>query len=296
MDEPRLSHLTDVIVFSRKGLRSQVSLLSGGDYDGDTVWICWDDRLVAPFTPADESFAEEPSDFLDTYFYQDKREVSEIAGNADDMTVDSDRFLKHGINLSLLESELGICTDRHRDIVYDRGYSDPTAITLARLASRLVDAPKQGFRLKLDKWTEVLRGLNVRPPEYIRPKGEGRVARTTQIMDILVLEAIPAFRDEVMTLFARSLNSRPGTENRIPIDEDIMEFYQAAAGTYPEAVAAMRAALCVLEEEWKKFHSKNKHEQALNKDYKTCSPTKRLSRSASRIDRASLVRTYLWIR
>lgn len=289
MDEPRLRHLTDVIVFSRKGLRSQVSLLSGGDYDGDTVWICWDERLVAPFTPADKSFAEEPSDFLDTYFYQDKRRVFEIAGNADGMTVNSERFLKHGINISLRYSELGICTDRHRDIVYDRGYSDPTAITLARLASRLVDAPKQGFQLKLEKWTEILSGLNVRPPEYIRPKGEGRVSRRTKIMDNLVLEVIPTFRDEVMTLFARSLNSSLGTENRIPIDEDIREFYQAAVETYPEAVAAMRAALSVLQDEWKKFFSKNKHEQELNKDYNTCSPKKGLSRSASRIDRASLV-------
>jgi len=289
VDEPRLRYLTDVIVFSRKGLRSQVSLLSGGDYDGDTVWICWDDRLVAPFTPADKSFAEEPSDFLDTYFYQDERPVSEIAGNADGMTVDSERFLKHGISLSLLDSELGICTDRHRDIVYDRGYSDPTAITLARLASRLVDAPKHGFRLNPKKWTEIQRGLNVRLPEYIRPKGDGRIAETTKIMDILVLKAIPAFRDEVMKLFTRSLNSRLGTEDWIPIDEDIKEFYQTAARTYPEAVAEMRAALSVLEGEWKNFHSKNKHEQALNKDYTTCSPKKGLSRSASRIDRASLV-------
>lgn len=35
---PQLEQLTDVIVFSTKGLQSKVSLLSGGDYDGDTVY------------------------------------------------------------------------------------------------------------------------------------------------------------------------------------------------------------------------------------------------------------------
>ena len=39
VDAPRLSHLTDVIVFSGKGLRSKLSLLSGGDYDGDMVTL-----------------------------------------------------------------------------------------------------------------------------------------------------------------------------------------------------------------------------------------------------------------
>lgn len=34
---PQLEQLTDVIVFSSKGLKSKVSLLAGGDFDGDLV-------------------------------------------------------------------------------------------------------------------------------------------------------------------------------------------------------------------------------------------------------------------
>lgn len=242
-----------------------------------------------PFQSADEAFAQEPPDFLDTYFHQDKRRASEIAGNVDGMTVNTEAFIEHGINLSLLESQLGTCTDRHRDVVYHRGYSDPAAITLARLASRLVDAPKQGFQIKLNKWTETLSQLKVHPPQYVRPKGERRVPFWTNVMDILVLKVIPAVRDEVMISFNTSLNSRVDTETTIPLDEDIKEFYMAAAKQYPEAVSAMRKALSLLHEEWSSFHSKNQHEQALNKDYKTCSPRKGLSRSVSRIDRSSLV-------
>ena len=38
VDCPQLSQLTDVIVFSTKGPRSILSMLSGGDYDGDLVF------------------------------------------------------------------------------------------------------------------------------------------------------------------------------------------------------------------------------------------------------------------
>lgn len=37
MDIPQLRDLSDVIVFSTKGAQSKVSLLSGGDFDGDKV-------------------------------------------------------------------------------------------------------------------------------------------------------------------------------------------------------------------------------------------------------------------
>lgn len=37
VNNEQLRELKDVIVFSRKGLRSLASLLSGGDYDGDKV-------------------------------------------------------------------------------------------------------------------------------------------------------------------------------------------------------------------------------------------------------------------
>jgi len=38
VNAPRSSNLTDVIVFSGKGSQSKVSVLSGGEYDGNTVF------------------------------------------------------------------------------------------------------------------------------------------------------------------------------------------------------------------------------------------------------------------
>lgn len=68
VDHPALRESTDVVIFSTKGDRSPLSLLSGGDYDGDTVrlyqvapdrcfdhtgclqvLVIWDPCIVKPF-------------------------------------------------------------------------------------------------------------------------------------------------------------------------------------------------------------------------------------------------------
>lgn len=44
-----LRHLRDVIIFSSKGDMPLAAKLSGGDYDGDKAWICWDPDVVKNF-------------------------------------------------------------------------------------------------------------------------------------------------------------------------------------------------------------------------------------------------------
>lgn len=47
--KPQLRHLRDVIIFSSKGDMPLAAKLSGGDYDGDKAWICWDPDIVNNF-------------------------------------------------------------------------------------------------------------------------------------------------------------------------------------------------------------------------------------------------------
>jgi len=44
--------LVDVLVLPVTGDSPLVGLLSGGDYDGDTVWVCWEEALTAPVVKA----------------------------------------------------------------------------------------------------------------------------------------------------------------------------------------------------------------------------------------------------
>ncbi|KPA36525.1 hypothetical protein FLAG1_10705, partial [Fusarium langsethiae] len=46
VERPELAHLKDCIVFSTKGKRPAADMMSGGDLDGDTFFVCWDSDLI----------------------------------------------------------------------------------------------------------------------------------------------------------------------------------------------------------------------------------------------------------
>ncbi|KAK3366566.1 RNA dependent RNA polymerase-domain-containing protein, partial [Podospora didyma] len=63
--KPELAHMVDAIVFSTRGKRPAADLMSGGDLDGDTFFVCWDKELI-PSTvsqPAEYPGAKEPVSF-----------------------------------------------------------------------------------------------------------------------------------------------------------------------------------------------------------------------------------------
>ncbi|KAH7016162.1 RNA dependent RNA polymerase-domain-containing protein, partial [Microdochium trichocladiopsis] len=65
VEHTALSHLVDCIVFPVQGRRPSADMMSGGDLDGDTFFVCWDSDLV-PTTlsqPAEYPGAKEPIKF-----------------------------------------------------------------------------------------------------------------------------------------------------------------------------------------------------------------------------------------
>ncbi|KAI5866155.1 RdRP-domain-containing protein [Durotheca rogersii] len=46
VEKPELAHLVDCIVFSTQGRRPAADMMSGGDLDGDTFFVCWDSDLI----------------------------------------------------------------------------------------------------------------------------------------------------------------------------------------------------------------------------------------------------------
>ncbi|OAP58356.1 hypothetical protein AYL99_07446 [Fonsecaea erecta] len=77
VNRPELSHLTDCVVFSTQGKRPAADLMSGGDLDGDTFFVCWDPELIpevisepAEYPGAKEAIRFSPItvDDLITYF------------------------------------------------------------------------------------------------------------------------------------------------------------------------------------------------------------------------------------
>lgn len=172
----RLRELHDVVVFSVKGDCSLASLLSGGDYDGDKIWVCWDSRLVEPFKNSRSRFNGpwDPAEWFDKQSCRLKDLPRKPAGTAfsthrvhnplsmgrastptsspaleapeDDVdAIDFDQFFRKGFESSIQDSILGWCSNVLETSVYTDRRPTLNIVLLAKLCGALVDAPKQGL-------------------------------------------------------------------------------------------------------------------------------------------------------
>ena len=199
-----LHHLKDVIVFSTKGEMPLAHMLSGGDYDGDTPWICWDESIVADFQNAD--IPETPSK-KDCYLVQQSREVNDVfsAGIGQrGLASHAGRFLANCFEFNLHPSYLGPCTLEHEKVVYfDGNLSAPNAILLATLSGYLVDSAKQGDMLSNADWLKIRK--RVSPQSRQKPAHKNAESsshkRETNIIDHLKFwRAVPE-RLRILTQF-----------------------------------------------------------------------------------------------
>lgn len=114
--KPELAYLKDCIVMSAKSdtcERSPASFLGGGDYDGDTVQIFWDQRLVEPFTNAHNRFADVPIGFVEENFERAVITVQEFIEGLEAIEADEETVIlnQQGFLLGALhgDNDTGLC-------------------------------------------------------------------------------------------------------------------------------------------------------------------------------------------
>jgi hypothetical protein len=147
---PELEHLLDVVVFSTQGPMPLASKLSGGDYDGDKCWVCFDPDFVKDFNNTPVPL--KPVTEAECRLVNKSIKLDEIFTSGSTTSKEVDIFLTECFSFNLASPMLGMCTNEHEKVAYHRGYSDPGAIKLAALAGYLVDAPKQGYALDARDW------------------------------------------------------------------------------------------------------------------------------------------------
>lgn len=140
---PELADLTDVIIFSSKGDVPLADKLSGGDYDGDLAWVCWDPSLVANFENAEVQ--EQPD--LSRYIRKDKIQFRQLLkSHKKDLAAAVSEMMVKSFAFNLTKSMLGSCTNYKESLCYSRGnVCDDVARILSTLLSNLVDQAKQGI-------------------------------------------------------------------------------------------------------------------------------------------------------
>ena len=194
--KPELRLYRDVIVFPSKGSVSLASKLSGGDYDGDKAWVCWDPDIVEPFRNA------QVPDPPKVEFYgieKDNTKVSDLLPHHDYMN----RFLRHAFNFNLQTNMLGICSVYHEMYCYhNKAIDSKPAIQIAGLLGNLVDSAKGGYSFDNTKWTDFLKKHEL-PRNLTTPAYKDRNTRPTKhLIDHLVYVTAKNIKDDVLKKFS----------------------------------------------------------------------------------------------
>ncbi|EEQ89158.1 hypothetical protein RJZ56_007868 [Blastomyces dermatitidis] len=200
-----LRHFKDVIVFPTTGDTPLASLLSGGDYDGDQCWVCWDPIIVREFKNTEFDPKTVPSE--------------ESLGLRDHSTriseyVSTEKFLANAFKFNLKSSKLGPCTVEHETFCYHQNnINSSLGVKLAWLLSYLVDSRKSGRELTDDAWKNlrpkypntVFTERNPLRPAYKSLSNGSNPSQwnSNNLIDYLLFEVIVAESNQMLVRFGK---------------------------------------------------------------------------------------------
>ncbi|KAL6909147.1 RNA dependent RNA polymerase domain-containing protein [Trichoderma evansii] len=240
VSRPELRKLKDVIIFSTKGATPLADKLSGGDYDGDIAWVCWDHTIVQNFKNAE---VPTPMDFIEEGYLRKKttkfRSILDSVASGDynknedhqskhleDACLD---FISQAFLFNLQPSFLGKCTKYKERLCYMRNsVQDEPAIHLSHLLGYLVDQSKQGIEFTDEDWKRFLKnklrmkGFYLDDPEYSKEKGERpNVRGRLHILDYLRFDVAEKIIHDVL----KDLSDKINANGAIAYDEDLTKLY-----------------------------------------------------------------------
>lgn len=181
--KPELRHFKDVIVFSTQGNMPLAHMLSGGDYDGDTPWVCWDQNIVRSFR---NSNLPKELFYPSGYF------------RLTEHSVPMEDFLYRGFTFNLILSSLGLCTMEHEKISYDESIDSRNAKELACLLGHLVDGRKGGVHLSEQAWKDYRQQISPRARELPAYRTHQRRYKPSNIIDYLKFQVASCQRESVL--------------------------------------------------------------------------------------------------
>ncbi|KAF3396489.1 RNA-dependent RNA polymerase 2 [Penicillium rolfsii] len=204
-----LRHFKDVIVFPTQGDQPLADMLSGGDYDGDTPWVCWDPRIVQSFRNSSM-----PTDtFSLDHFGLTKYSVPMSQVHS------TEEFLQGAFEFNLTVSNLGRCTVEHERIVYHQSLDCPQAQEIACLLSHLVDGRKAGVHLSEQAWQTFRKKISPRgrpPPAY---RNSDTKPNLNNIIDYLKFSVVSKERHRILV----ELEARfPEADSCDQVDDDLV--------------------------------------------------------------------------
>ncbi|KAH7631954.1 RNA dependent RNA polymerase-domain-containing protein [Sordaria sp. MPI-SDFR-AT-0083] len=216
--KPELHMLKDVIIFSTKGDIPLAKKLSGGDYDGDMAWVCWDPEIVAGFVNAEMPL--EPD--LSRYLRKDKTTFKQILAShgagpeAKEQAIYD--MIQKSFHFAMQPNFLGMCTNYKERFCYiNNSVCNEPAIILSSLVGNLVDQSKQGIIFNEASWAQLRRELlggmlSLPEPGYKSDNWFGR-GEPTHIIDYLKFTIARPAIDKELESFHNAMKAAKDTED-----------------------------------------------------------------------------------
>ncbi|PHH88842.1 hypothetical protein CDD83_6984 [Cordyceps sp. RAO-2017] len=273
MSYPRLRKLKDVVIFSTKGRTPLADLLSGGDYDGDLAWVCWDRDIVnnfrnAPLLTAPDQISRNLFDR--GYVKKLATKVGEILKEQRTVQAMCDKFVFSGFYFNMQQSHLGMITKYKEKLCYHRDSAgSDSAIQLSALLGLLVDQGKQGIIFSGKHWDKFRREVINGPPGLDDPEYFGERPTNTptkhgrrHILDYLKFQVAEQAVNDNLTMFQSAISSRGGQE----YDADLTKMYNdyelraENSETCRQLLKCLRADIDAVKVMWQKVITKSDKE------------------------------------
>ncbi|RYO73939.1 hypothetical protein DL766_005898 [Monosporascus sp. MC13-8B] len=227
--KPELRHLKDVIIFPRTGDIPLADMLSGGDYDGDIAWVCWEPDIVDNF----ENELPPPKPDFSPYLERDEDTLEVLSKRyGEDEYIDS--MIEKAFAFSLKPKMLGICTSYKGKLAYHRNnIGDKPVVALSWFLSELADQAKSGIIFGEQQWALLRNDFvgekgHLPEPAY-KSKVSTQWAKAEHIIDHLRFVVARGVIEREL----RSLNDFNKTDPAYSFDADLAGYwdqFEKAAG------------------------------------------------------------------
>lgn len=260
--KPQFLGLKDVIVFPIKGNPSLADKLSGGDYDGDRAWVCWEQDIVNNFDPVE--LTKGPSLVKEGYLTKDARTYEELVqGHRDPVAT----FMKASLDVNMRPSMLGMCTNFKEKVFYELGDASHHAnVALCQLLSDLVDQAKNGYGFSEESWKRFKKekvGITPRQPAHMSDVVDD-CKRSEHILDQLKIVVHEA-ADKAIQEFHMNFGQPSAWDDDLVVDYKWACDMAKANADWKDIIKALKADLCVLKNEWSRYPFKKTEDSEVSK-------------------------------
>ncbi|KAL8409884.1 hypothetical protein RB594_008105 [Gaeumannomyces avenae] len=282
--KPALKDLKDVIVFPRKGRVALADKLSGGDYDGDMAWVCWDKAIVENF---DNSPVPQAPDLFEMGYLSKIKDKMDDLVNEHGLETATSELIERSFLFNMRQNYLGICTNFKERLCYKRrNVHDQWAVLLSTLLSNLVDQSKQGIEFSAGQWRKLRNKLGepneLDLPLYKEGNWPHRHKTPDHIIDYLKFSVAKPLIDKELGIFQKAISgakTAPGVSGSFVspskggsgqmaddisseayhFDSDLTELYNEFSKMESQPVKALLTSLqkdiCDVEKKWKQTMS-----------------------------------------